>query len=268
MTMASFPMYDFPEVHWALDALWGAFARNLKARGVAGVPDKLTHTRPLKELWTNPDLFISQCCGLDVVKHYTRHLVPLATPLTSADGANGPRYRSKIIVHEDSNASSLEDLRGKICTVNGPDSHSGMNALRAMIAPISEGRPFFAEVRESGAHADSITMVAEGQADVAAIDCLTYALLERHRPAAVAGVRVLTHTDFGPGIPYVARTNADPETIELMREAIIEAFEDPDLGDALDALFLIGVTVLPKDEYYELIDFERRAVSLGYPKLQ
>jgi ABC-type phosphate/phosphonate transport system substrate-binding protein len=268
MTVASFPMYDFPEVHWALDALWGAIARNLKARGVAGVPDQLLHTRPLKELWTDPNLFISQCCGLDVVKHYTRHLVPLATPLTSADGANGPRYRSKIIVHEGSSATCLEDLRGKICAVNGPDSHSGMNALRALIAPISAGRPFFAEVRESGAHADSIVMVAEGHADIAAIDCVTYALLERHRPAAIAGVRMLTHTEFGPGIPYVARTDTDPDTIELMREALVAAFTDPGLGEALDALFLTGVTVLPKGDYYKLIDFERQAVCLGYPKLQ
>ena len=194
--------------------------------------------------------------------------MPLATPLTSADGADGPRYRSKIIVHETSNATGLEDLRRKICAVNGPDSHSGMNALRAMIAPISEGRPFFAEVRESGAHIDSIAMVANGEADVAAIDCVTYALLERHRPAAVAGVRVLSHTEFGPGIPYVARTTTDPKTIEQMRGAIVDAFDEPDLKEALDALFLIGVTVLPKDSYYELIDFERKAVRLGYPKLQ
>ena len=268
MPVASFPMYDFPEVHWALDALWGAISRNLKARGVAGVPDALLHTRPLKELWTDPNLFISQCCGLDVVKNYTRHLVPLATPLTTADGANGPRYRSKIIVHEDSIASCMEDLRGKICVVNGPESHSGMNALRALIAPISEGRPFFAEVRESGAHADSIAMVASGEADVAAIDCVTFALLDRHRPTATQAVRVLTHTDFGPGIPYVTRTDTDLETVELMREAIAEAFAEPGLEEALDALFFIGVTVLPKDQYYELIDFERKAVRLGYPKLQ
>ena len=58
------------------------------------------------------------------------------------------------------------------------------------------------------------------------------------------------------------------ETIELMREAIAEAFAEPGLEEALDALFFIGVTVLPKDQYYELIDFERKAVRLGYPKLQ
>ena len=268
MAVASFPMYDFPEVHWALDALWRVIARNLRDKGVAGVPDELLHSRPLEALWTDPDLLISQCCGLDVVKNYTRHLVPLATPLSVASGCDGHRYRSKIIVPEESKASCLEDLRGKICAVNGPESHSGMNALRALIAPLSEGRRFFSRVRETGAHIDSIVMVAKGEADVAAIDCVTYAILERHRPAAVEGVRVLSHTDYGPGIPYVTRTNADPETVEKMREAIVDAFGDPGIGDALDALFLVGVTVLPKDVYYELIDFERAAVRRGYPKLQ
>lgn len=268
MAVASFPMYDFPEVHWALDKLWRAIARNLKARGVDGTPDELLHTRPLHELWTDPDLFISQCCGLDVVKNFTRHLTPLATPLSVASGCDGHRYRSKVIVHEESTAMSLEDLRGKVCAVNGPESHSGMNALRAMIAPISEGRRFFAEVRESGTHADSIAMVACREADVAAIDCVTYAILERYRPAVIEGTRVLTHTDYGPGIPYVARTNTDPDTLEQMRQAIVEAFDEPDLADALEALFFVGVTVLPKDDYYELIDFERAAVRQGYPKLQ
>ena len=261
-------MYDFPEVHWALDKLWRAIAANLRARGVDETPDELLHTRPLHELWTDPDMFISQCCGLDVVKNFTRHLTPLATPLSVASGCDGHRYRSKVIVHEDSKAAGLEDLRGKVCVVNGPESHSGMNALRAMIAPLSRGHRFFAEVRESGAHIDSIAMVASGEADVAAIDCVTYAILERYRPAAIAGTRVLTHTEYGPGIPYVARTNADPDTVENMRAAIIEAFGEPDLADALEALFLVGVTVLPKDDYYELIDFERAAVRQGYPKLQ
>ena len=268
MTVASFPMYDFPEVHWALDALWRAVAGNLRDRGVAGVPDELLHTRPLAELWTDPDLFISQCCGLDVVKNYTRHLLPLATPLSVASGRDRHRYRSKIIVHEGSSAACLEDLRGRICAVNGPESHSGMNVLRALIAPLSNGRPFFAEVRESGAHADSIAMVASGSADVAAIDCVTYALLERHRPAAIAGVRVLTHSEYGPAIPYVTRTDTAPETVERMREAIVSAFAEPGIEDALDALFLVCVTVLPKGSYYALIDFERDAVRQGYPKLQ
>jgi ABC-type phosphate/phosphonate transport system substrate-binding protein len=268
MAVASLPMYDLPEVAWALDALWSAIARDLERRGVSGVPQKLVHGRPLKELWADPELFISQCCGFDIVKSYTRKLQPLATPRYVAGGCENCSYCSLVIVPADSEAAHIEDLRGTVCAVNGPESHSGMNALRALIAPVAQGRRFFARVEETGAHADSVALVAGGKADVAAIDCVTYALLERHRPALIEGTRVLCHTDRGPGIPYVTRTETDPLTVEHMRAAIADAFADPDTQAAREALFLGGVEMVPHAAYYDLVDFERRAVAQGYPKLQ
>lgn len=266
--IASLPMYDLPEVHWALDDLWAAIARHLKRHGVDDVPPTLLHTRPLHELWTNPDLFISQCCGFDIVKTYTRWLQPLATPRYTAPGCHGCNYLSLVIVAESSAANCIEDMRGTTCAVNGPESHSGMNALRDLVAPLSGGRPFFAGIMESGAHADSIALVARGEAQVAAIDNVTHALLSRHRPAAIAGTRVLCETSSGPGIPFAARTETGADTVERMRAAIVDAFAEPDLAEALDALFMGGVEVLPHADYYELIDFEHRAVGLCYPKLQ
>ena len=268
MAVASLPMYDLPEVAWALDALWSAIARELERRGVADVPQKLVHGRPLHDLWADPELFISQCCGFDIVKNYTRKLQPLATPRYVARGCDDCAYCSLVIVPADSKVAHIEDLRGTVCAVNGPESHSGMNALRALIAPIAQGRPFFAHVEETGAHADSVALVAAGKADVAAIDCVTYAMLERHRPAAIEGTRVLCQTERGPGIPYVTRTGTDPLTVEHMRAAIVDAFADPDTEAARGALFLGGVEVLPHVAYYDLVEFERRAVEHGYPKLQ
>lgn len=266
--IASLPMYDLPEVHWALDDLWAAIAHHLERHGVADVPPTLLHTRPLRELWINPDMFMSQCCGFNIVKNYTRWLQPLATPLYTAPGCDGSRYLSLVIVSETSTATGIDDLRGTICAVNGPESHSGMNTLRELVAPLSGGRPFFAEVRESGTHANSVAMVASGEAQVAAIDNVTHAMLARHRPAAVAGTRVLCETISAPGIPFAARTETDVDTVEHMRAAIIDAFAEPDLAEALDALFMGGVEVLPHTDYYELIDIERRAVGMCYPKLQ
>jgi ABC-type phosphate/phosphonate transport system substrate-binding protein len=266
--IASLPMYDLPEVHWALDDLWAAIARHLERQGIDDVPQTLHHTRPLGELWTNPNMFISQCCGFDIVKNYTRWLQPLATPRYTAPGCDGCRYLSLVIVAEESTATGIEDLRGTICAVNGPESHSGMNTLRELIAPISGGRPFFAEVRESGAHANSVAMVASGEAQVAAIDNVTHAMLTRHRPAALAGTRALCETNSAPGIPFATRTEVDADTVERMRAAIIDAFAEPALAKALDALFMDGVEVVPHDDYYELIEFERRAVGMCYPKLQ
>ena len=66
-----------------------------------------------------------------------------------------------------------------------------MNLLRAAIAPLSDGTPFFESVVLSGSHRRSVAMVVAGVADVAAIDCVTFAHLQRLYPHEVTGVRVL-----------------------------------------------------------------------------
>ncbi len=268
MPVASLPMYDHPEVRGALDALWAGIARNLVREGMADVPRGLVHGRPLGELWSDPDLFLSQCCGFNIVKSYTRTLRPIATPRYGAPGCDGCHYSSVIVVREDSPAAGIEDLRDAACAVNGPESHSGMNALRALVAPHNRNGRFFSEVSETGAHAESLAMVARGAADVAAIDCVTYALLARHRPDATAGTRVLCFSDSAPGIPYVTRTDLDDETVERLQTALAASFDDPNLAAARDALFLAGIEVLPHSIYFDLVDFERRAVEHGYPKLR
>ena len=46
-TVASLPMYDFPEIRWATDALWQGIARHLRRHGVDGIPSRLVHDVPL-----------------------------------------------------------------------------------------------------------------------------------------------------------------------------------------------------------------------------
>jgi predicted nucleotidyltransferase len=53
--------------------------------------------------------------------------------------------------------------------------------LRALVAPLGRNGRFFASVPISGTHVDGIAALTNGQADVTAIDCVTYALLERYR---------------------------------------------------------------------------------------
>ena len=268
MGVASLPMYDLPEVSAALDALWAGIARHLRREGMNGVPEALVHGTALRTLWADPELLLSQCCGFDLVKNYTRNLRPVATPRYGAPGCDDCRYSSVVIVAADSKAAGLEDLRGGVCAVNGPESHSGMNALRALIAPLSGDGRFFAEVIETGTHSDSVALVAAGRADSAAIDCVTYALLARHRPQAIAGTRILCWTETAPGIPYVTRSDIGSDTVERLCAALAEVFEDGGLKAAREELFLAGLEVLPHADYYELVELERRAIQHGYPKLQ
>lgn len=264
---ASLPIYDLPEVRPALEALWAGLARHLAREGVPEVPCSLTRGASLDALWSRPDLLLSQCCGYDLLNGYAGALHPLATPCYSAPGCVGPAYASVVVVAENSPACSLEDLRGGVCAINGWSSHSGMSALRALIAPLGAGGRFFARIAVSGAHRASLAMVARGAADVAAIDCVVHALFARHRPAALAGTRPLGHTPQAPAPPFVTGTGVGDASIARLRTALLRAFDDPALEAARADLLLAGIEVLPLAAYARIKAFERFAARRGYPVL-
>jgi ABC-type phosphate/phosphonate transport system substrate-binding protein len=51
--------------------------------------------------------------------------------------------------------------------------------------------------------------VAAGEADIAAIDAVTFALLQRIEPQLTAQVRVIGKTAQVPGLPYITSTTAN-----------------------------------------------------------
>ena len=158
-------------------------------------------------------LFFSQCCGYDLVFGFSSALQPLAVPRYAQDtGCSAYDYRSCIVVREDTPAADLEDLRGAICAINGFNSYSGTGILAALVAPLSRNGRFFGGVKVSGSHVRSAEMVRAGDADVAAIDCVTYALLLRHRPHALSGLRILRRPTRRPRRP-MSPANISRQTI-------------------------------------------------------
>ena len=265
---ASFPMYDFEEVRGAHEVLWNSVARKLERAGVEGVPAALDRSRSVHELWTDPGLLLSQCCGADLVGRYAGTLALVATPLYRAPGCDGCRYSSVVLVAEDSPATELSDLRNSVCVVNSHESHSGVNALRALVAPLSRGGRFFSRILTSGSHPASVATVARGEADVAAIDCVTYACLDRYRPSRLEGTRRLCYTARAPGIPFVTRAGSAPNRIRHLQSALLEAFEEPEVRAAGAAVFIDGVEILPLSAYERIVELERLAAAQGYTELR
>lgn len=265
---ASFPMYDFEEVRGAQEILWNSVARKLERAGVEGVPAALDRSRSVHDLWTDPGLLLSQCCGADLVGRYAGTLALVATPLYSAPGCEGSYYSSVVLVTEDSPATELSDLRNAVCMVNSHESHSGANALRALVAPLSQRGRFFSRIVTSGSHPASVATVARGEADVAAIDCVTYAHLHRYRPSLLEGTRRLCYTARAPGIPFVTRAGSDPDRIRQLQSALLEAFEEPEVRAAGAGAFIDGVEILSLSAYDRIIEFQRLAAAQGYPELR
>lgn len=171
-SLASLGMYDLPELRSANDLLWATLAEHLAAEGVEA-PAALTRGRPLAGVWRDPALLLAQTCGYPLMAELRGSVQLVATPRYLAEGCQGPFYRSAIVVAAGASAQTLEDLRGSRCAVNELNSNSGMNLLRAEISAIAGGREFFGHIRLTGAHAASLEVVARGEADVAAIDCVT-----------------------------------------------------------------------------------------------
>ena len=188
--IASLGMYDWPEARAETDKLWAGIAAALRVEGFPDVPDKLERNIPAKTQWHSPDLLISQTCGYPLTHEFEGHLELLATPVYGVEGCQGADYSSAIVVQKDSRFASPGDLKGAHAAYNGEDSLSGHLALRSVIAPFAENGRFFGKLSCSGGHPVSMEMVASGMADVAAIDCVSFALAQQHRPKIADGLRL------------------------------------------------------------------------------
>jgi ABC-type phosphate/phosphonate transport system substrate-binding protein len=264
MSVASLPMYDLPEIEAATNTWWRGLARAFRREGIAGVPDELGRDANYRELWTRRDLLLSQTCGYPLMHELRGKATLIATPCYSAPGCNGANYCSVVLVHNDSAAGDVSELRGTRCAINSHDSQSGHNALRALIAPLSSGKRFFRDVILSGSHPNSLIMVSEGEADVLAMDCVTYALLARHRPHAIERTRPLCFTPSAPALPYITRFPAKDDLLERLRNGLEAACHDPELSDSRETLMLQGFRVLPPSKYECIAEMEREAINRGY----
>lgn len=263
---AALPMYDFPETASANDALWAAMAARLRAAGIEA-PTRLTRGEDLESQWRDPRLIFGQTCGYPYVKELRGRVALIATPHYSFPGCEAATHRSFIVRRRDDKRRDLSEFRGAHAAINGWTSNSGMNLFRAAIAPVAAGEPFFREVVVTGSHRASLAAVADGRADIAAIDCVTFALVGRADPEVVARVAIVGETPASPGLPFIASARLPAATIAAVREALHAALNDPSLGGARAALGIIGASPATPADYDRVLKIERDAEATGYSKL-
>ncbi len=266
--LAALPMYDFAELQTAHDALWNALSQALIERGIPDVPLQLTRDLPHRDVWRRPSLLFSQACEYPIATSFGDVLTLVATPRYSAPGCEGALYRSAIVVRANDSAETLAELSGQRCVVNEPDSNSGMNLLRVAIAPLADGKSFFCSLEVSGSHRNSVEQIARDEADVAAIDCVTFAHLQRLYPALTEKVRVLDWTPTSPSLPFVTSHNTDEHTLEILRSTLTDVISDPSLRSTCDRLLLEGVDIQPDTNLKRLHQLRRDATVLGYSELR
>jgi ABC-type phosphate/phosphonate transport system substrate-binding protein len=264
--IAALPMYDDPGAADANDAIWAAIAAGLRDCGVEA-PASLTRDGDLAKQWRDPGLIFGQTCGYPYVKHLSSAVALIATPEYAFPGCEGPDHRSFLVRRLRDPRRSLVAFRGGVAALNGWDSNSGMNLFRATIATIAGGAPFFAAVVETGSHAASLEAVAGGEADLAAIDCISFELIARARPDLIAGVATVAESPLSPGLPFIASASLPASTIAAVREALFDALADPSLAEPRAALGLKGAQLTTAADYGRLLEIERDAQAAEYPLL-
>jgi len=246
-------MYDFPALRPAQDIWWSGLAGHFERQGFSGVPRGLSRTvADPYDIWRAPNLFFAQTCGYPLTHRLAGKVRLLGTPWYDAPGCDGALYSSLFVVRRDQLGSNLATVLPARIAVNAMDSYSGWRAVCATADELGIGRDALAKTIISGSHANSIDLVRRGEADIAAIDCVTHALMGDVEPERLAGTRVLQRSVPVPGLPYITRPGMSEADLRRMVTAIRLSFDDPRLDGARRVLRLAGFSTLP------LADYERR----------
>lgn len=282
-SIAGLPMYDWPEVENEVDALWQAIASAARRRGVA-VPDRLTRTDSLVDLWSDPSMVLGQVCSLNPVRDGLGETevvgtIAYETPLGLPDTGVGTYYSVLVARSDDVRCADLdadgvghgsanehiEKFADATVVANGTDSQSGYWSLGHFMRDRPDHGPFFGDVLFTGAHRASIAAVADGRADIAAVDVHSWRLATEHEPAS-ASLSVIGTTQATPGVVCVVSWELRHHRITLdasIREAVDALAGTP----ILDRLHIAGYRTRRLEEFQVVADQVEQAASRPWHRM-
>ncbi|MEM0977493.1 MAG: PhnD/SsuA/transferrin family substrate-binding protein [Pseudomonadota bacterium] len=227
--IASLPMYARPELAGPIARYWEAIQDHATAQNVT-----YDQTVIGVDAWRRPDLFLSQTCGAPYRDHLADQVQLVGTPDPGLPGCPPGYYQSVLIARD---LITWGEALTQQWAANEAGSQSGTYAPR-LRAPARLPDPSW-----SGSHLMSIDMVANGQADWAAIDAVTWAIADRL--GQTHGLVVWDRTEPTPGLPYICAKALDPLPL---RDAIKVAIGSLDQATR-DVLMIHDLIDIPKTDY-------------------
>lgn len=215
-------MYDWPEVADALDDLWRHIVVAGRDHGLE-LPATMSRRDSLVELWGDPAMVLGQVCSLNPVRDGLGETEVIGTivyepPAGLPDPEPGSYYSVLVCRADDPRrpAANLKDgigtgvagaaverFRGATVAANGTDSQSGYWSLGHFVRDVILDGPLFGDVIFTGAHRASVRAVADGRADLAAIDVHSWRLAMAHESNSVDRLVVIGTTQPTPGVVCV-----------------------------------------------------------------
>lgn len=242
--IAALAMYDRAEVQPANDRLWALIRDGLRAEGLPA-PEALTRGEGAYwRAWESPDLVLSQTCGYPYRARLHGQVTLLATPDYGVQGCAPGHYCSVLVARREDPRDSLATFDGAALAFNEDLSQSGWAGPMAFA--LAQGvalRP----VLRSGGHILSARAVAEGRAEIAGIDAITWAMIRRH-DAFAEDLRVVARTTPTPGLPWIAARGADADRLFPILAAAVAALPEADRA----TLHLRGLVRIPAEAYLSI----------------
>ena len=248
--IASLPMYDRAETRDAWNRFWTlcvAEARswtNIVNQPLPDLPDHLTWDAGDAEHWLRPDLALSQTCSLPYRTRLHGHVTLLGAFDFGLPNCPPGYYNSILVMRKDDPRHAPEHWPDLTLAYNAPDSQSGWAApyfhLHALGLRFPRGV-------ETGAHAASAKAVADGRADIAALDAQSYRLLRRYAPFMEALTEV-AQTEATPSLPLITSRGWDAGEFWAAMTSAFDALA-PEDQTTLD---LRGLVTLHPERYTAL----------------
>jgi ABC-type phosphate/phosphonate transport system substrate-binding protein len=239
--IASLGMYDRAETAGANDRLWALIRDNLRDAGETA-PDSLTRGEGAYwQAWQSPDLVFSQTCGFPFRSRLHDHVTLIGTPDYGIEDCPPGHYVSIYVARVD-DPRALAEFDHAPFAYNEPLSQSGWAAPQNHAAAIGLQLP---ASLQSGGHRLSALAVAEGRADIAAIDALTWELLRQYEPWTAKLRKVTQTAPATPTLPYITAKSRDADLYFAATKAAIAALSQADA----QILHLKGLIRIPAADY-------------------
>ena len=218
------------------------------------------------DTFRSPNLLIGHTCGYPYVTQWNKSHRLICVPEFDIPGCDGKHYSSWFVCGSKDRRDSIEAFKGGIAAINAVNSNSGMNVLRYQVSQFAKKDRFFNDVLISGSHLASLRAVADGLADIAAIDAVSYHHIVQAEPALARQTRIWGQSVKTTGLPFITHADEPISTAVLLR-AINRCIEES-RGDAPESLGLIRFAGVEDSDYDFIYKLETDATARGYPSLQ
>lgn len=239
-------MYTRHELAPAFDRFWVLIAAELKTAGIEA-PDTLSEATDLRALWENPNLVLSQTCGMPYRLYLHDKVALVGTPDYGLDGCPPGHYRSAFVARRDDPRVTLRAFADALFAFNEPTSQSGFAAPLNHVH--AAGFTFVNRV-PSHAHVASARMVAQGVADIAALDAVSWGHMQRFDEFAKDLKVVAWTAPATPTLPFITALGNDASAVRAAFEAAIER-QDPQDRDLVGIRKLLP---LSREDYLAVPD--------------